>query len=258
LSKLADVYVNDAFAVSHRAHASVSAIKKYLPAYAGLLLENEVKQLSRAKEEKKPLLVIIGGAKLRTKMSLLKKMRGRAERILIGGALANNFLSAHNYPVGRSLLDGESVALAKKMIKEKKDKNIVLPIDAVVTNKKSFWDAHYVGLKEVKEKDYIFDIGPKTVDFYKRFINESATIIWNGPMGMFEEKKFKHGTLSIARFLANASEKGAFCVAGGGETVEALRLAKVDKEINWVSTGGGAMLAFLAGEKMPGLEGIIR
>lgn len=257
LAALAEIYVNDAFAVCHRADASVSAIKKYLPAYAGLLLENEVLHLHKIKNPKKPLIVIIGGAKLATKIPLINKFRDKAHRILVGGALANNFFAAHNFPVGRSLVDEESIQFAKKLIKAKLDKNIILPLDVVVSAKKNFWDARAVNLNQVKEKDYILDIGPKTIDFYKKYINSAATVVWNGPLGMFEEQKFKHGTLAIARALSLAAGKKIFSVAGGGETVEALKLAKTSSHINWVSTGGGAMLAFLAGESMPGLEGLI-
>lgn len=257
LASLADIYINDAFGVSHRADASVSAIKRYLPSYAGLLLENEVVHLEKIKKPKKPLVVIIGGAKLATKIPLIKEFQKTAHRILVGGALANNFFAAHNYTVGQSLVDNESIKFAKKLLKNQKNNNIVLPIDVMVSNKKSFWDAHVANINQVGAKDYILDIGPKTVDFYKKYIYGAATVVWNGPMGMFEEKKFKHGTLSIARAISLAASKKVFCVAGGGETVEALKMTKTSSHINWVSTGGGAMLSYLAGDKMPGLKGII-
>lgn len=257
LASLADVYVNDAFGVCHRADASVNAIKKYLPSYAGLLLENEVVHLEKIRKPKKPLVVIIGGAKLGTKIPLIKAFQKTAYRILVGGALANNFFAAHNYNIGRSLVDDESIKFAGKLVKNQKNSNIVLPIDVMVGSKKNFWDAHAVPANKVGDKDYILDIGPKTVEFYKKYIFGAATVVWNGPMGMFEEKKFRHGTLSIARSMSLATDKKVFCVAGGGETVEALKMTKTTSHINWLSTGGGAMLSYLAGEKMPGLSEIV-
>ena len=258
MAKLADIYVNDAFAVSHRAHASVSAIKKYLPSYAGLLLEKEISHLKKALKPKQPLILIIGGVKLATKIPLIKKFRKEAHRILLGGALANNFFAAHGYEIGRSLIDKESVKFAKKIIKKGWDKNIILPIDVRVSNKKSFWDAHNKKLNEIGKKDYILDIGYETVDFYKKYIKNAATVIWNGPIGMFEEQKFKHGTLDLARSLAINSKKSVFSIVGGGETIKALKMTKTINHINWVSTGGGAMLAFLSGEKMPGIKGLVK
>ncbi|MCK4540353.1 phosphoglycerate kinase [Candidatus Parcubacteria bacterium] len=257
LAKLADIYVNDAFAVSHRAHASVSAIKKYLPSYAGLLLEKEILHLEKALKPKQPLILIIGGVKLATKIPLITKFRKKAHRILLGGALANNFFTAHGYEIGRSLVDKESVKFAKKLIKKGWDKNIILPIDLRVSNKKSFWDAHNKKLNEIGKRDYILDIGYGTVDFYKKYIKSAATVVWNGPMGMLEEQKFKYGTLALARSLAINSEKSVFSIVGGGETIEALKMTKTINDINWVSTGGGAMLAFLSGEKMPGIKGLV-
>ena len=257
LAKLADIYVNDAFAVSHRAHASVSAIKKYLPSYAGLLLEKEILHLEKALNPKQPLILIIGGVKLATKIPLIKKFRKKAHRILLGGVLANNFFAAHGYEIGRSLVDKESVKFAKKIIKKGWDKNIILPIDLRVSNKKSFWDAHDKKINEIGKRDYILDIGYGTADFYKKYIESAATVVLNGPMGMFEEQKFKHGTLAIARSLAINSKKSVFSIVGGGETIEALKMTKTINDINWVSTGGGAMLAFLSKEKMPGIKELV-
>lgn len=257
LAKLADIYVNDAFAVSHRAHASVSAIKKYLPGCAGLLLEKEILHLEKALNSKQPLILIIGGVKLATKIPLIKKFRKKAHRILLGGALANNFFAAHGYEVGHSLVDKESVRFAKKLIKKGWDKNIILPIDLRVSNKKSFWDARNKKINEIGKRDYILDIGYETVDFYRKYIQNAATVVWNGPVGMFEEQKFKHGTLAIARSLAINSKKSVFSIVGGGETIEALKMTKTINDINWVSTGGGAMLAFLSKGKMPGIKGLV-
>ena len=254
LAKLADIYVNDAFAVSHRAHASISAIKNYIPSYAGFLLEKEIINLNKALNPQKPLIIIIGGAKMATKIPLIKKLQKKAWRILIGGALANNFFIAHKLEIGRSLVDDQSIKFAKGF----KSKNIILPIDVVISNKKSGWRAIAKNVSQVDKNDYIFDIGPKTIRLYTNFIKQAKTIIWNGPMGVFEEEKFKHGSLSIARVIAARSTGSAFGVVGGGETIEALKMTKMIDYIDWVSTGGGAMLSYLGGEKMPGLKGIVK
>jgi phosphoglycerate kinase len=253
LAKLADVYVNDAFAVSHRAHASVSAIKSYIPSYAGLLLANEVKHLDKVLHPKEPLVVIVGGVKLDTKIPLIKSFEKKAFRILVGGALANNFLAAHGWEIGKSIADEESIKFAKKL----KSKNILLPLDVVVSTSEH-GKAVVKKINEVNKNDHIFDIGPKTVEFYSTFIKRANTIIWNGPMGFFEIKSFQFGTKSIARLVASRSSGRAFGAVGGGETVEALKKTKMFNHIDWVSTGGGAMLSFLGGEKMPGLAKIIK
>lgn len=255
LAKLADIYVNDAFAASHRAHASVSAIKNYLPSYAGLLLENEIVNLNKILRPQSPLIAIIGGAKMETKTPLIKKLLKKSSRILIGGALANNFLATHKIEVGKSLCDKKSIALAKQFL----NKKIILPIDVIVgTKKDGRGEAKVKNIYQVKKNEIILDIGPETIKLYSRFIKKAKTIIWNGPMGMYESEHFKYGTLSIARAVASRSSGAAFGAVGGGETIEALKMTKMLNYVDWVSTGGGAMLAYLSGEKMPGLVGIVK
>lgn len=256
LSALADIYVNDAFAVSHRNHASVSAIKKYLPSYAGLLLEKEVLNLSKVLSPKKPLVSIIGGAKIQTKINLLNNLAKRSEKILIGGALANNFIAAHGFSIGKSLADKASIRLALVLIK--KYKNIILPVDVLVAKKINSKNAEVKPVNRVNKDDIILDIGPRTIKLFISFIKHANTIIWNGPLGYYENEHFKHGTLSIGRFVATRSTGPAFGAVGGGETIEALRRTKMEHYIDWLSTGGGAMLAYLGGESMPGLEGIVK
>ncbi len=262
LAHSADIYVNNAFAVSHRAHASVSAIKKYKPSYAGLLLENEIISLKKILRPRKPLVVVIGGAKIKTKLPMLKKIRGSAGKVLVGGALANNFLSALKYEVGKSLVDKENIKLAKKIYSKYRflgNKKIILPLDVVVSKRKDGGGKVSVkNIDKVNKSDVILDIGPRTIKLFSGFIKEAKTIVWNGPMGKFELDHFHHGTLSIARVIAARSTGIAFGVAGGGETVEALKITKMMNYVDWVSTGGGAMLSFLGGEKMPGLEGIVK
>ncbi|MCF7795342.1 phosphoglycerate kinase [Patescibacteria group bacterium] len=257
LSDLADIYINDAFAVSHRAQSSVDKIKKYLPSYAGFLLEKEINNLSLAFKPKKPFLAVIGGAKISTKVKLLENLSKSANKILIGGALANTLLLAKGNEVGKSLVDKDSLSWSKKFIKQKEVKEkILLPSDFLVENSKK--EVVMKKIKDVNKTDKIYDIGPDTILEFSREIKKAQTLIWNGPLGMFEKKKFKQGTMSIARSLALQSKKEAVCIVGGGETVEALSALDYKEYINWISTGGGAMLSFLAKEDMPGLKGLIK
>ncbi len=256
LAKMSDVYVNDAFAVSHRAQASVSAIKKYLPAYAGLLLEKEVRAIERAMKPKKPLVTVMGGAKISTKAPLINSLYPVSSKILLGGGLANSFWKFQEQEIGRSLYDKDSAGEIKKILRGRlKDKKIVLPIDVVVKTKSG--KAQAKKLIEIKKTDTIFDIGPETISLFAQHIKSAQTLIWNGPLGKFEEQSFKNGTLSVARLIASRAGGRAYGLAGGGETVEALKLSGMIEYMDWVSTAGGAMLAYLGKEKMPGLKKIV-
>lgn len=255
LARLADIYINNAFAVSHRRHASLSAIKKYLPSYAGLLLEREIEALGKIAQPKKPLIVVMGGAKIETKLPLLKKFLRSAEKVLIGGVLANDFLAARGFPVGKSLADPVDIKIAKKI----KSKKILLPIDVVVSQRRDGGgEAEVKSLNKVGKNDIILDIGPATIKLFSRFIKSANTLVWNGPLGKFEAEHFRHGTLAIGRLVAARSTGPAFGVTGGGETLEALRLTKMAENFDWISTGGGAMLTYLSKGKMPGLKGIVK
>ncbi len=247
LAGLADFYVNEAFSVCHRKHASVNAIRKYLPAYSGLLLAEEIKNLDKIKKPAKPLVIIMGGSKISTKINLIKNLSSKSSHILIGGALANNFLKAGGQEIGASLADKESIAVAKKLLKNKK---IVLPLDLVVKGKNG---CSVKKIDKIIKTDSAMDIGPETIRFYAQIIKGAKTIIWNGPLGVFEEKNFRHGTLALATLVAARSRGKTFGVVGGGETLEALKMTKMEGGIDWISTGGGAMLSYLGGEKMPGL-----
>ena len=257
LAGLADIYVNDAFAVCHRPQASVVAIKKYLPSYAGLLLAEEVGALHRILKPKKPLVVIMGGAKIKTKAPLLAKLHPAAAQILLGGGLANNFFKFQGLEVGRSLIDADSSKAVKKFFKGKKlDKKIILPLDVVVKRKNG--KTQVVSPTAVKKDDCILDVGPATIASFAKYIKTAKTLVWNGPLGKFEENSFKHGTLAIASLIAARSSGRAYGVVGGGETVAALKLNKMAQYVDWVSTAGGAMLAYLGGDKMPGLNLIVK
>lgn len=249
LARLAQVYVNDSFSVDHRKHASLNRIRKYLPSFYGLLVEREMENLDKVKRPKKPLVVVIGGKKIKTKINLIDELLPKAKNILIGGALANNFFKSRGAEIGQSLIDKESIKIAKKL----KDKKIILPVDVVVSKKINGGNPKVKRIDQVDKKDIILDIGPETIKLYAKIIKSARTIIWNGPMGLFEEARFKHGTIILARVIATRSDEKAFTVVGGGETIKALRTTKMEDYINWVSTGGGAMLTYLGGEKMPGL-----
>ncbi len=256
LAQLADIYINDAFAVSHRNHASVSIIKKYLPSFAGPLLEKEILNLNKVLNPKQPLISIIGGAKIETKIALIKRLARKSQKVLIGGALANNFIAAHGFEIGNSMADKGSIKIAVAL--SKKYKNIILPIDVITAKSIKSKIVEVKPVNQVSKDDIILDVGPQTIKLFVNFIRHANTIIWNGPLGYFENEHFKHGTLSIARFVATRSSGKAFGVVGGGETIEALKMSKMEDYIDWISTGGGAMLTYLGGEKMPGLKGIAK
>lgn len=256
LAALADIYVNDAFSVCHRAQASVSAITKYLPAFAGLQLEAEVKNLQKILRPTKPLVVVMGGAKISTKAPIIKKLYSRASHILLGGGLANTFWRQQGLEIGKSIFDQEADKLIASFYKKGKLlPKIILPVDAVVSTSQGR-SAHRE-LKSIKKSDKIFDIGPESIALFSSYLKKAQTIVWNGPLGKFEEAAYKHGTLAIGGIIAARSTGRAFGLVGGGETVEALKMTKMEAYVDWVSTAGGAMLSYLGGEKMPGLKNII-
>jgi 3-phosphoglycerate kinase len=256
LASLAKIYINDSFAVDHRDHASVSAIKKYLPSYAGLLLEKEIANLNKILQPKQPLVSVMGGAKIETKIELLERLAKKSAKVLLGGALANNFIAARGLEIGKSLADKPGIRLAKTIIR--KYKNIILPIDVVVAKNPDSRSVSLKSISKVGADEMILDIGPKTIKLFSDFLRSANTIIWNGPLGLFEKERFKHGTIAIARVIIARSAGQAFGVVGGGETIEAVKMTKMDKLIDWESTGGGAALTYLSGAKMPGLKGIVR
>ena len=257
LADLADLYVNDAFAVSHREQASVAVIKKYLPSYAGLQIAGELKALNKVLHPHKPLVVVMGGVKASTKTPLIARLYSRAAKILLGGALANNFLKYQGHSVGRSLVHADQSAAVKKFFVGKKLKpKIMLPLDLVVQDKRG---RIRVCLPDgVRADESIFDIGPATITAYAAVIKSAQTLAWNGPLGKFEDNSFKYGTLAIANLVAARSSGLAYGVIGGGETLAAFQMTKMAEYVDWISTAGGAMLTYLGGGKMPGLKGIIK
>lgn len=236
LAGLADYFVNDAFAVSHRRSDSVAKVGRFLPSYAGLELEKEISVLSGViKKPKRPLVVVIGGAKAHDKLGIIKFFRNKADAFLLGGTAANTLLRLKGIDVGRSLVD-KTVADQPELKRMLKYKNLFLPLDWKMGG------------------NAILDIGPRTCQLYAQKLKVARTVIWAGPMGYIEKKKFAQGNLAVARAIA--ANREAFSVTGGGETVMFLKKYNLDKKFSFISTGGGAMLEFLAGKKLPGIEAL--
>ncbi len=262
LSQWGDIYINEAFSVSHRRHSSVLAITEYLPSFAGFLLEKEIKNLSKLlKKPRKPYMVLLGGAKLSTKIKLIEFLSRKADKILLGGAMANVFLKAQGQEIGRSLIEKSMIKKAEKILEfyGKKNKKIFLPQDVVTA--KSFSSKARPKVKKInhlEKNDIILDIGPETILQYANFLKKAKTILWNGPMGKYELKPFQNGSLILGRLIALRSSLYAYGVCGGGETIDVLNKTQMTEFMDWVSSGGGAMLTFLSGEKLPGLEAIIK
>lgn len=253
LASLADIYINDAFSVSHRQHASLVAITKFLPSYAGLLLEKEVNVLKKIMEyPEHPLAVIIGGAKISTKIKLIKNFLSVADDIILGGALANTVLRAKGIAIGKSVIEEEMVEEVKNL--EITSTKIHIPVDTIVSvDRNGNAPERIAPVGKTEENELILDIGPETEGLFAEVIKGAKTIIWNGPMGLFEVKKFAHGTEAIAKAI---TESSCYSVVGGGETISFLDQAGLAGKFSHLSTGGGAMLKFLSGEKLPGIEAL--
>ncbi|MFA5133903.1 MAG: phosphoglycerate kinase [Patescibacteria group bacterium] len=264
LSDFGDVYINEGFSVSHREDASVWGVQSYLPPYAGLNLEAEILNLSKLlrknlKKQNRPYVALMGGGKISTKVNLILSLLKSADCILLGGALISGILKLQGYKLGKTLQEEISPSILKKIFRNKK---IVMPVDVVVGRAERPEEARVIRLEGNKalcrEDESILDMGPETVLEFSRHIKKSQTIVWNGPLGLFEEPTFAYATISLARLIASRGKGQTFAVVGGGETIAALNQTKMEKYIDWVSTGGGAMLSFLGGEKMPGLQKLIR
>jgi phosphoglycerate kinase len=255
LAEQADFYVNDAFGSSHRAHASIVGVPKYLPSAAGLLLEKEITMLSRALSPKKPFVVVLGGAKVSDKIGVIENLAKKAGKILVGGAMMFTFLKALGKSVGKSRLEQDKVGVARQLLR-KFGKKIVLPVDVVVAEKADSKAKSKIVSCGAIPKGWIgLDIGPKTVKLFENELKKAKTVVWNGPMGMFELAKFAKGTNEIARFIAKMR---ATTIVGGGDTAAAVQKLGLAKKFSHVSTGGGASLEFLEGKKLPGIAALER
>jgi len=257
LAALADCYVNDAFAAAHRAHASIAAITKHLqPAAAGLLMQQELTALGRILESpERPLVAILGGAKVSDKLTLVEHLLARVDALLVGGGMAFTFLTALGHTVGRSLVEPGQVDTARRALEAARRHGValVLPIDAIVADGLDSGRGRAVGIREIPAGQMGLDIGPQTVERFAGALKTARTIVWNGPMGVFERPPFAAGTIALARAVADAS---AFSVIGGGDTVAAVTRAGVTDRIGYISTAGGAFLEFLEGRKLPGVEAL--
>jgi len=256
LAELADIFVLDGFGVAHRKTASVSGVAEFLPAYGGFLFNEEVQGMMQVLDKpKRPLVVVIGGIKMETKIPMIKKFLSIADQILLGGGLASTYLWSQGKKIGNSFID-------KKFKKElqilSKSKKIIFPVDVVV-GKKNGDNTKVIEInlfQSISNELGIYDMGPRTTALYQKYISKAATIVWNGALGFFEQRPYHKSTFAIARSIAKRSKGRTFSVCGGGETEEILRKLNLIQNIDLVSTGGGAMLEFLSGQKLPGVKAV--
>jgi phosphoglycerate kinase len=263
LAKLGDIFVGDAFSCAHRAHASTEGLTHHLPSYAGPLLMEEINALRTALEKpERPTAAVVGGAKVSTKIPVLTNLVAKVDKLIIGGGMANTFLQATGTMVGKSLAEPEFDATARDIMIEAKQKGceIILPIDAVIAREFKDGAAHeVVAIDKVPFDAMILDIGPQSVSHVVKALEETRTLLWNGPMGAFEIAPFGEGTFALARAAADLTKVGKLVsVAGGGDTVAALNAANVTNDFTYVSTAGGAFLEWLEGRELPGIVALAR
>lgn len=261
LAELCDgLFVCDAFGSAHRAHASVVGITKFVrQSAAGLLMERELEYLGKAiSNPERPFVAVLGGAKVSDKIEVVQNLMKLADAMLIGGAMAYTFLKSQGLPVGKSLVENDKLELARSLLDEakKREFRLLLPLDHVLAESPDSTTTKITDIAQTPEDWMGLDIGPKTIEEFRKEISAARTIVWNGPLGMFEKPAFARGTLDIARAVAGATKAGATSIIGGGDSVAAVEQAGVASDISHISTGGGASLEFLAGEKLPGVEAL--
>ena len=259
LAGRADVYVNDAFGAAHRAHASTCGVAEVMreegkPAVAGLLLERELRFLGGTLDQpERPFTAVLGGAKISGKLDVIENLLPLVDHLVIGGAMANTFFRALGLETGKSLVEEDRVTMAKELL-ERAGSKLILPVDCVVASEpKANARTFLMNRTDVPSEGAIYDIGPKSVATFREFIQRARTIVWNGPMGLFEEDPFSEGTRGVAHAVADATDAGATTIVGGGDTVAAVEEAGVAERITHISTGGGASLEFLEGRNLPGV-----
>lgn len=255
MAALADVYVNDAFGSAHRAHASTEGVARFLPAVSGFLMEQELEYLGRAVgEPEHPYVAILGGAKISDKIGVVETLLSKADKLIIGGGMANTFLAAKGINMQDSLVEEGSLEMAKSLLEKAGDK-LILPVDAVIADRfEADANSQVVDVDQIPSGWRMLDVGPKTLDLYKQALAGAKLVVWNGPVGVFEMPKFAEGTFALARLLA---ESGATTVIGGGDSASAVKKAGVAKQMTHVSTGGGASLEFLEGKQLPGVAALL-
>jgi phosphoglycerate kinase len=259
LAKLGDLWVNDAFSAAHRAHASTEGLGHKLPAYAGRTMQAELEALSKALEKpKKPVIAIVGGAKVSTKLELLENLIGKVEALVIGGAMANTFLHAQGLDVGKSLVEKDMAGTARRILEKAEAGHcaIILPVDAIVAYRfAANTPSHAYGVDAIPAEGMMLDVGDQSIERVKGAIDDAATLVWNGPMGAFEVQPFDKATVAIAKYVAERTKAGRLIsVAGGGDTVAALNAAGVANDLTYISTAGGAFLEWMEGKTLPGVE----
>ncbi len=262
LAKLADIYVNDAFSSAHRAHASTEGVAHLLPCAAGRSMEAELKHLTKAlNDPERPLMAVIGGAKVSTKIALLENLVKRVETLVIGGAMANTFLAAEGVKVGKSLYEADHLETARRVIALSTESGaaILLPTDVVVAKEfKAGAATRTIPVDQVASDEMILDIGPASVEAFAKRLTTTKTVVWNGPLGAFETPPFEKGTVAAAKLVAERTKAGKLLsVAGGGDTVSALNMAGVAGDFSYVSTAGGAFLEWMEGLELPGVEALM-
>jgi phosphoglycerate kinase len=253
-----DIFVQDDFTTAHRKHASMVGIPKFLPAVAGLQIEKEVETITGVLESpRRPLVAIVGGAKISTKIPIINTLLGVVDTIFVGGAMANTFFLAQSKPVGKSLVEADQVETARKIIREASSshKKLLLPLDLVVTTDiDSAANVRTIELNEVGEDDIIVDIGPQSVDGLERILSKDGTVIWNGPVGISEQDEFAGGTKGVAEAIIDS---GAYSLVGGGDTTDYVDRENLGDKFSFVSTGGGASLELFSGNTLPGVEALL-
>lgn len=261
LADLGDIYVNDAFSAAHRAHSSTEGIARLIPAHAGRAMEAELKALAVALETpRRPVVAVVGGAKVSSKLDLLGNLVKKVDALVIGGAMANTFLFAQGVDVGKSLVEKDLADTARAIMKKAEDAKcaIILPVDAVVAQEfKANAESHTYGLDAIPGHGMILDVGDMSIDRIKSVITDAHTLVWNGPLGAFEMTPFDNGTVKVAQYAAERTRAGKLTsVAGGGDTVAALNHAHVADQFTYISTAGGAFLEWLEGKELPGVKAL--
>ncbi|NRR24772.1 phosphoglycerate kinase [Brevibacillus sp. MS2.2] len=251
---LADLFVNDAFGTAHRAHASTAGIAEYIPAVAGLLMEKEIRFMGGAlSNPERPFTAIVGGAKVKDKIAVIENLLTKVDHLIIGGGMANTFLKAQGYGIGASLCEDDKLDLARTLMDQAKERGVqlLMPVDVVVADRfAADAEKQVVAIDAIPEGWMALDIGPKTVEQYHSVIVESKTVVWNGPMGVFEMDAFAAGTIGVAKAMAACS---GTTIIGGGDSVAAVEKAGVAEQMTHISTGGGASLEFMEGKELPGV-----
>ena len=261
LGGLGDIFVNDAFSAAHRAHSSTEGIAHVIPAYAGRAMQAELDALTKALEQpKRPVIAIVGGAKVSSKLDLLSNLMKKVEALVIGGAMANTFLFAQGHQVGKSLVEKDLADTARKIMLEAEKANcaIILPVDGIIAHKfEAHAPSHDYGVDALPADGMMLDVGPMSVDVVKAAIDGAHTLLWNGPFGAFEMQPFDKATVEVARYAAARTKAGKLIsVAGGGDTVSALNHAGVADDFTYISTAGGAFLEWLEGKDLPGVAAL--